>query len=156
MQYLTNSSRDVTNKVLQVIEKLVAIWNEKNADGLGTLFTEDTEFVDVVGQIAIGKNQVIEQHRFPFAVTNKIAVFSIYNIYIRNISDTIVLATVYWLNQKGTTPKGDILPDRHGAMQIILVQVGGELKIKLVHNLDFSQAYSGHWDTSLRFFESKK
>lgn len=156
MKNISRLGSETTNEIISLLNDFVTKWNSKNLELFSTVFTDDAEYIDIVGQIAIGKNDLIEQHRFPFEVVNKIAIFSLDNLYIRSVAENLILVTGNWVCENSTTPKGDILPIRSGVIQVICRNENNEWKISLVHNTDLSQVYSGIVNTELRFHSTQK
>lgn len=156
MKNISRLTSETTNEIISLLNDFVTKWNSKNLELFSTVFTDDAEYIDIVGQIAIGKNDLIEQHRFPFEVVNKIAIFSLDNLYIRSVTENLILVTGNWVCENSTTPKGDILPIRSGVIQVICRNENNEWKISLVHNTDLSQVYSGIVNTELRFHSTQK
>ncbi|MDX2190871.1 MAG: hypothetical protein SFY32_13510 [Bacteroidota bacterium] len=156
MKNISRLTSETTNENISLLNDFVTKWNSKNLELFSTVFTDDAEYIDIVGQIAIGKNDLIEQHRFPFEVVNKIAIFSLDNLYIRSVAENHILVTGNWVCENSTTPKGDILPIRSGVIQVICRNENNEWKISLVHNTDLSQVYSGIVNTELRFHTTQK
>lgn len=154
MKNISTIPAETNNRILTLLNQFVINWNSKNVELFGSLFTEDAEYIDIVGQIAVGKNDVIEQHRFPFEVVNKIAVFTMDDLYIRTIADNLVMVTGNWVCENSTTPKGDILPFRKGVIQVICRNESNQWKIRLVHNTDLTQAYNKIVTNQLRFIQN--
>lgn len=156
MKSISGLPEKITNEIIDLLNEFVINWNGKNLEHFGTVFTDDAEYIDIVGQIAIGKSAIIDQHRFPFEVVNKIAVFSLDNLYMRAIAQHLILITGNWVCENSTTPRGDILPVRTGVIQVICRNENGTWKISLVHNTDLSQVYNGIINTELRFYAPQK
>lgn len=155
MKYLSSLPENTAIEILSQVDGFVKAWHTKNAETFGQVFTEDAEFTDIVNQIARGRDQIISQHHFPFATVNKSAIFVIDNLYMRSISDGLVLVTGEWKLTGALTPKGDPIPDRNGVLQIICRGENTGWKISLVHNTDMSQVYSKMVETHLRFYTTK-
>ena len=153
--FSTAPDRD-TNDIANLINEFVTVWNKKDAEAFGNLFTDGAEFTDIVRQVARSKSEIIEQHRFPFSVTNKDAVLSVDELHIRAIAPGMILTSCNWEVQNSTTPKGDVLPPRKGVMQVVSGKEGDHWKIQLVHNSDLTQAYNPHINTTLRLFSEKQ
>lgn len=142
MKYISHLSQTDTEQLLHLLERFVALWNAKDADAFGQVFTENAEYTDIVGQTALGRQALIEQHRYPFAVVNKVAVLAIQDLYVRPLSDALTLVTAHWSCEGSTTPTGQPLPTRHGVVQIVCQrdEVSTWL-IRLVHNTDTNLMY---------------
>jgi uncharacterized protein (TIGR02246 family) len=156
MKTISRLSSEITTEIVSLLNDFVTKWNTKDLERFGTVFTDDAEYIDITGQIAVGKRDILEQHRFPFEVVNKRAVFGLDNIYIRAIAPTLILVTGNWVCENSTTPKGDLLPVRSGVIQVICRKEVPQWKISLVHNTDLSQVYTGIVNTELRFHSSQR
>ncbi|MBO0931985.1 YybH family protein [Fibrella aquatilis] len=142
MNYTSQLSQPDTEQTLRLLEQFVTLWNAKDADAFGQIFTENAEFTDIVGQTALGRRALIEQHRYPFAVVNKEAVLAMQDLYIRPLSDELVLVTAQWSCENSTTPTGQVLPTRHGVVQLVCQRdEAGTWLIRLVHNTDTNLMY---------------
>ncbi|WNJ20088.1 SgcJ/EcaC family oxidoreductase [Pontibacter sp. G13] len=137
MKITTRLPDTQTESLTNLIHAFVERWNRKDLMAFGALFTEDAEFTDVVGQIAIGQEAIIEQHEFPFKVVLKDAQLELDDLYFRAIGPAWVMCSAKWRVTGSQTPKGDMLPPRHGSIQFILTKES-EWKIALVHNSDFA------------------
>ncbi|RIV21579.1 SgcJ/EcaC family oxidoreductase [Fibrisoma montanum] len=132
---------DQTQAVTALLERFVDTWNAKDPALFGTVFTDDAEFIDVVGQVATNRSEIIEQHRYPFAVVNKQAVLSLTNLYIRSLTEGLVIVTGEWQVENSSTPAGQLIPLRNGVIQLICRHTGPDWAVRLVHNTDLTQVY---------------
>lgn len=130
-----------TSVVLNILDQFVMNWNNKDLVSFGSLFTEDAEFTDVVGQTAIGKDAIIEQHVYPFENVMKFATFEIKDSYIRELTEDLIVVSALWKVTGSVTPKGLALPDRNGVLQIVIEKKDTSFLIKLVHNSDNALPY---------------
>ncbi|SDL30499.1 conserved hypothetical protein [Catalinimonas alkaloidigena] len=153
MKHLSTLPHPETEALLALMDQFVTLWNRKDPAQFGTLFTEEAEFVDIVGQIARGRDAIVAQHRFPFAVVNKLAVLRLHELYMRPLAPHLVLISAHWVLNGSTTPDGKPLPPRAGVLQVICRCEQGDWQITLVHNTDTSGVPKGVPTTELRFFE---
>jgi len=142
MKHTSTLNQAETEEVLALLNTFVSLWNAKAPEQFGLIFTENAEYTDVVGQVATNRQAIIEQHRFPFAVVNKLAVLALQDVYIRPLSDELTLATAQWSCENSMTPAGQVLPTRYGVVQLVCQrnEVYGWL-IRLVHNTDTNLMY---------------
>src|SRR6218665_3319616 len=147
MKYLSSLSQETTDAAIAVVNDFIQKWHTKDAEKFGTIFTADAEFTDIVNQIARGRQEIIAQHRFPFATVNKVAEFKISQVYMRQIDENLILVTGDWTLEKAQTPKGDPLPDRSGVIQMMLKKEAENWKISLVHNTDLTKIYQNMVNT---------
>lgn len=155
MEVFSTASAQITDSITTLAEAFVDTWNKKDDGQFGELFTDDAEFTDIVGQVARTKSEIIEQHQFPFSVTNKNAVLSLDELHIRTIAPEMVLTSCKWEVMNSSTPDGKQLPPRKGVMQMISKNLNDTWKISLVHNTDLAGAYNKHVDTTLRLFSKR-
>lgn len=137
----SNLNAKATAEIREAINTFQTAWNEKNLEHFVRLFTEDAEFTDVVGQTAVGKKGIREQHEFAFGTVMKNASLEISNLLVREIAQGIAMATAHWLNRNSQTPYGRPLPERNGIIQFILLETTQGWKFKIVHNADFALPY---------------
>ena len=139
---LSRINEKSTTEILNLLDRFLQTWNNKDLEGFIENFHNDAEFTDVVSQTALGKNAIEEQHKFAFNVVMRHASFEMNNLLIREISPGIVLVTANWLNKNSQTPDGKALPDRNGVIQFAITQDNhNQWKFKLVHNSDFALPY---------------
>ncbi|HAS46133.1 MAG TPA: hypothetical protein DCS93_36975 [Microscillaceae bacterium] len=131
----------ITQAIQAVLERFVDAWNQKEVEAFGELFTENAEFTDVVGQVALGKMAIKKQHEFPFTVVMKQAVLELKNLYARALKSDLVLVSGSWKVEGSLTPTGKLLPTRNGVIQFVLELIADQWKILLVHNSDNALPY---------------
>lgn len=135
-------SDQIRTEIQSLLNRFLDTWNSKDLDAFSDLFVEDAEFTDVVGQTAIGKEAIRKQHEFAFNVVMKDASLEISNELAREILPQVVMVSANWLNKNSQTPTGQMLPDRNGVLQFVIIKNDkAEWKFKLVHNADFSLPY---------------
>ncbi len=133
---------NITNEIQELLNSFVHTWNKKDLNAFMDNFMDNAEFTDVVGQTAIGKEAIREQHKFAFNVVMKNATFEISNLLIRELIPELIMVSANWLNKNSQTPDGKILPDRNGVIQFVIMKNESlDWKFKLVHNADFSLPY---------------
>ena len=131
-----------TAEIQHLLDQFLQSWNAKDLDAFTEIFTDDAEFTDVVNQTAIGKEAIRKQHEFAFNVVMKNASLEINDLLIREVLPNVVMVSANWLNTNSQTPHGQVLPDRNGVIQFVIVKdSNADWKIKLVHNADFSLLY---------------
>jgi len=141
MKLRSQLSSESTERIQTKMNEFLQAWNLKDLQQFGELFTEEAEFTDVVGQVALGKQAIIEQHRFPFGRVMKDARLSFIEAYIRNVGDDLIILSGTWQVEGSQTPDGKPLPTRTGTIQIIWKKLRSDYKIILVHNVDHALAF---------------
>ena len=140
-------------QITSLLNQFVAYWNQKDAGKMASLFREDAEFTDIMGQIALGRAKIDAMHQFVFQRFMKEAVLSQEILYIRPVAPQHVMATCKWQTEGHTDPNGKSLPARTGLMQVILSEEAGEWQISLVHNFDFTAMYNQAENYKMTIFE---
>ncbi len=141
MELTSRLSVEATRQIEEKLTAFVDAWNAKDLTRFGSLFAENAEFTDVVGQTAIGKEAIIEQHVFPFQRVMKQATLELKEGYARRLTDDLVIVSAKWKVTGSLTPDGKPLPDRNGVLQIIFRKEMAEYPILLVHNADNALPY---------------
>lgn len=141
MKIKSRLNNEETNSIKEYLQRFINAWNTKNLEIFGSFFTDASEFTDVVGQVAIGKEAIIKQHIFPFENVMKFAIFEMDNVYIRQISDSLIIVSAVWTVKGSVTPDKNPLPDRNGVIQLIIERNDNPYSILLVHNSDQSLPY---------------
>lgn len=128
-------------------------WNEKKADKMVSLFSEDAEFTDIMGQIARGKNQIEQMHHFVFQNFMQYATLTLNPLYVREIGENRRMATCQWKTVGHTDPKGNQLPSRTGIMVVVVTTEADEWLISLIQNFDFTSMYNNSEQYKMVLFE---
>lgn len=154
MKHLSVVSSSDTEEILNIIEQFQSTWSKKDISGMMSLFTEDAEFTDIVGQIAKGKDTVKLMHEQVFQHVMKGAVLNIYSVYMREVGNGLILVTGKWNTEKHEDLEGKEMPLREGVIQFMCKkQSASAWKISLVYNTDMSKMYTREINTDFRFFE---
>jgi uncharacterized protein (TIGR02246 family) len=63
----TPAGRDIDRRAIQrLLAELAAAWNAGDADAYGALFTEDASYITWLGQLALGRSEIADMHRWLF------------------------------------------------------------------------------------------
>ena len=119
MLYTTRTSKERTVTTIALINDFTACWNAKDLTKFGSFFTKDAEYTDVTGQSALGIAAIVKQHEYPFNTVNKLAVLTIDNLLIRDLSSQLIIVTGQWTTTGSFTPDGKPLPDRKVIIPLI-------------------------------------
>lgn len=74
-------NNEETNSIKEYLQSFIHAWNSKNLKTFGDFFNENSEYTDVVGHVAIGKESIINQHILPFENVMKFAKFEMKDVY---------------------------------------------------------------------------
>ncbi len=133
---------DEITRINALIENFTIAWNRHNARGFAELFVDDGEWTDVLGQHVKGKEQIEKLHEYPFKSVLKDATLTIISIRNKFLAKDIFSIDVEWKTTGNKTPDGKSIPDRKGLLDLIATLEGGNTRIILGHNVDYTTAYS--------------
>ena len=106
--------------VQNLVDKFRDAFNSHDPERLGSLLTEDGEWIDVFGNTMIGRKEVENQHAYPFTTVLKEARADAKSYRSKWITDEIVSVDIKWESSGHRTPEGKPIPTiRYG---LILLQ----------------------------------
>ena len=120
-----------------VVSAVVDAWNRHDMKAYSALFTEDADFVNVVGMHFRGRPQIeavhIDLHRTIFKNSNLRAV----STTVRLVNDEVALAHIAWEMTGAEGLPGWNVPElRKGMMSLVLVRTGDRWLITAAQNTD--------------------
>ena len=113
-----------------------------------SLLTEGGEWTDVIGYTMIGRNEIENQHVYPFTTVLKEARLDLKSYRGKWITDEIVSVDIKWESIGHRTQEGKPIPTiRHGLLNLIVKKIKEDgvdtrLKIIIVHNNDYTSTYT--------------
>lgn len=75
-----------------VVASLMDRWNAGDADGFATNFTEDADFVDVLGRYLKGRSAIADIHRRNFATIHAGSTIRMSRRAVRELADGLAIA----------------------------------------------------------------
>ena len=120
-----------------VVSAVVDAWNRHDMKAYAAQFTEDADFVNVVGMHFRGRPQIeavhIDLHRTIFRNSNLRSV----NTTVRPVNDQVAMAHVAWEMTGAEGLPGWNVPElRKGMMSLVLVRSGDRWLITAAQNTD--------------------
>jgi len=120
-----------------VVSAVVEAWNRHDMKAYSAQFTEDADFVNVVGMHFRGRPQIeavhVDLHRTIFRNSNLRAV----STTVSRVNDQVALAHVAWEMTGAEGLPGWNVPElRKGMMSLVLVRSGDRWLITAAHNTD--------------------
>ena len=120
-----------------VVSAVVDAWNRHDMKAYSALFTEDADFVNVVGMHFRGRPQIeavhADLHRTIFKNSNLRAV----STTVRPVNDQVTLAHIAWEMSGAEGLPGWNVPElRKGMMSLVLVRTGDRWLITAAQNTD--------------------
>lgn len=77
MEYLRYLPDSINYQITNLVERYQQAWNQKEIIGMLVCFADESEFTDIMGQIAVGKQEIEAMHTFIFQRMMKNAVLLI-------------------------------------------------------------------------------
>lgn len=142
MEYISKISREDTLRIEDLLNDFQKYWNRKDSGKMASLFTENAEFTDIMGQIAQGKKAIETMHNRVFQLVMKHAVMSHEILYIREVASLHIMITCKWETKGHTNRQNERLPHRQGIMLVAVSSIGKNPLISLVQNFDFTAMYN--------------
>jgi uncharacterized protein (TIGR02246 family) len=136
-EHFTMTSTPTATGVDTVVSAVVEAWNRHDMKALAAQFTEDADFVNVVGMHFRGRPQIeavhIDLHRTIFKNSFLRAV----NTTVRPLNDQATMAHVAWEMTGAEGLPGWNVPElRKGMMSLVLVRAGDRWLIAAAQNTD--------------------
>jgi uncharacterized protein (TIGR02246 family) len=120
-----------------IARRHVQAWNSHDQAGFESLFTDDADFVNVLGQRAHGRAQIgadFGQIHRTFMRNTQITVEP---PIVRALDERTAIAHIRWSMTGMERVPGWNVPDvRHGMLLYVAVERGGEWKISVVQNTE--------------------
>lgn len=127
--------------VEQVVVAALAAWNRKNAGEFASVFIEDAEFTDVVGQLMPGRAEIERLHIPPLTTVLKNAHLHMQEMRIKAIRPDVASVDVKWETTGHTKPDGSPLPPRYGLLHFVIVKDENKWAVAVAHNADYTATY---------------
>ncbi|MCK2201514.1 SgcJ/EcaC family oxidoreductase, partial [Corynebacterium callunae] len=93
------------NSPAQVAENFVAAWNKANADEIAELFSEDADFVNVVGLWWNSRKQIRDAHAYGFDRMFPDTVMTLNKVTTRLLGVDVAVVHAAWTMEGQITPQ---------------------------------------------------
>jgi len=113
----------MSNQVVEVTAIVNAFgecWNRHDMNSFAQLFSEDAEFVNVVGLWWKGREEIKRAHEFTHATMFKNSRLTITDVKVRFPVEKIAIARAQWVLEGHVSPEGTALPARTGILLNVL------------------------------------
>lgn len=107
-------------EVAAVVQAFSECWNRHDMNSFARLFSEDAEFVNVVGLWWKGKEEIKKAHEFTHATMFKNSRLTITEVKVRFPVEKIAIARARWVLEGHVSPEGTALPARTGILLNVL------------------------------------
>jgi uncharacterized protein (TIGR02246 family) len=118
------------------IDAYAEAWNVRNAKMLSALFTEDADFVMVMGIWLKGREEIERNHAELFSTVMRKSHLTFTDTKIKFLKSDIVIAHITWEIVNQITPYEETLPLRFGILSSIMTEEQGIWKISAAQNTD--------------------
>jgi len=95
-------------------ERFATAWNVKNADGIGALFTEDADFVNVVGLWWRRKQRIWKAHEIGLRTFFRDSTLTVEHTEVKYITEEVATVHARWRIEGQYTPDGRVAAPRTG------------------------------------------
>ena len=120
-----------------VVSAVVEAWNRHDMQAYAAQFTEDADFVNVIGMHFRGRPQIESVHVDLHRTIFKNSILRAVNTTVRSVNDQVALAHVAWEMTGAEGLPGWNVPElRKGMMSLVLVRTGDRWLITAAHNTD--------------------
>lgn len=119
-----------------VVAAFAEALNDRDADKLANLFSEDADFVDFLGHWQQDRNAVREGHQRAFAGLLASGTTTFSDLRESDLGKGITLCHAVWVIPAHDQPDGDPLPERHGIITFVLVETADGLRIRAAQNTE--------------------
>jgi len=111
-------------------------WNDHNMDSMGTMLTEDVDFINVAGTWLKGKTATVYDHKDSHSMMFKNSVFTNDSVNIKYVKSDLAIIHVGWgitgdLDADGTPRK-----PRHGIFTWVVIKTKGQWLLLAVSNVN--------------------
>ncbi len=124
------------NAIKKLIDSFIAAWNLHDARAFAETFAPDADFTNVFGMRAEGRDAIEQFHAPIFETMFRDSCLSETGMHIRFLRPEIAAIDVCWEMTGARDPEGRAWPLRRGLMNLIVIRVGAEWSIAVMHNMD--------------------
>jgi uncharacterized protein (TIGR02246 family) len=128
--------RQKTSEVVSVVNSFAQTWNKHDMDAFAKLFSEDAEFVNVVGLWWRGREEIKNAHEYTHSNMFKTSILKIVETSVRLPLENFAIARSKWRLEGHTAPDGTILPPRTGILLNLFLKIDSNWMIIDSQNTD--------------------
>jgi uncharacterized protein (TIGR02246 family) len=117
-------------------EALVDAWNRHDMNSFGGLFTDDAQFVNVIGLWWHSRAEIQKEHEALHATRMRMSHLVATDRVVHLLSPHVAVLLQRWQLTGDTGIDGATLPMRRGVMSLVTVKQGGRWQIASAQNTD--------------------
>jgi uncharacterized protein (TIGR02246 family) len=130
-------SADAKSQIANVINALTDSWNRHDMTTYAAQFTDDADFVNVIGMHWRGRPEIEARHTDVHRTIFRNSKLQTLDYSLRLLAPGVVLAHIRWEMTGHESPPGANFADvRHGVITGVLVGHDGHWRIAAFHNTD--------------------
>jgi uncharacterized protein (TIGR02246 family) len=118
-----------------VVKEYETLWNKHDMTSFGDLFTDDAEWVNVVGHVWRGKADIQKAHQIVHATNFKNRNMQLDNLTVRFIRPDVAVSIVRWTLDGFEAPDGRQFPKGPNVATLVFVKQDGEWLISSGENV---------------------
>ena len=122
--------------IKDVIDSLADCWNRHDMQAFAQFFTQDADFVNVIGEWWKGRPEIMQAHEHSHATMFKDSTLRILETSVRGLKPDVAIARTLWELVGMVSPKGDMVPPRNGILTNVLIKEDGHWAIVAAQNTD--------------------
>jgi uncharacterized protein (TIGR02246 family) len=137
-------SKEDDQAIHKTIASIEETWNAHDMEAMGRLFTEDAEFINVVGMHWRGRDEIMAAHAAFHKTSFKNHRLKTDSIETRSLGGGHAIAVVTTTNDSFTTPSGEVVPKRQNRQTYVLTKGSEGWKIAHGHNVPVDAEAAKH------------
>jgi len=128
-------SKEEDTAIRKVVAGIEEAWNTHDMKALEKLFSEDAEFINVVGMHWRGRKAIVAAHAAYHETSFKNHHIKTDAVTIRSLGEGCAIAVVTTTNDSFKTPDGQVIPKRQNRQTYVLTKGPDGWKIAHGHNV---------------------
>jgi uncharacterized protein (TIGR02246 family) len=137
-------SKEDDRAVRKTIASVEEAWNAHDMKAMGRLFTEDAEFINVVGMLWRGRDDIVTAHAAFHRTSFKNHSLKTDSIETRSLGGGQAIAVVTTTNDSFITPDGQVVPKRQNRQTYVLTKGPEGWRIAHGHNVPVDAEAAKH------------
>lgn len=119
----TTPAKTPLTEPIQLVHEYMSAWDAKDAEGIGRLFVEDADFINVVGLWWTGRRSIVKAQQFGFQNAFATATISVSKVAQRFLGDDAAVVTAQWQISGQVDPEGEPVDPRRGVISATVVKL---------------------------------
>jgi uncharacterized protein (TIGR02246 family) len=115
-------------------------WNNHNMDSMGTMLTDDVDFVNVAGTWLRGKTATVNDHKDSHSMMFKHSFFGTDSVNIRYVRSDLAIIHFGWGIRGDLDPDGTPRKPRHGIFTWVAIKEKGKWMLLVASNVNIRAA----------------